>query len=115
MERVVSALASLGITGLLVVVIAGTTGYAGAAAITAALASFGPGGMVGGIVCFALVALTMNAVAIYGWKSVEGAIINRWLSEGKSKDDTLAQFQRLPVSGSYKDHVYRLLFDGEKS
>lgn len=49
MERIVAKLAGLGVPSLIFVVAISTTGLTGAAAITAALALLGPGGIIGGI------------------------------------------------------------------
>ena len=48
MEKIVSKIAGMGIPGLLLLVAVGATGLSGAAAITAALAAIGFGGMYGG-------------------------------------------------------------------
>ena len=47
MDEVIKKIAALGVPGLIFTVALGTSGLAGAAAITAALAMLGPGGIIG--------------------------------------------------------------------
>ena len=49
MDRIVNKIAGLGVPGIMLMVAISMTGLSGAAAITAALALLGPGGMLGGI------------------------------------------------------------------
>lgn len=55
MDRLVSKIAALGVPGLVLLVAMSATGYAGAAALTTALAALGgPLGMLGGIAVLGL-------------------------------------------------------------
>lgn len=47
MDRIVNKIAGLGVPGIMLMVAISMTGLSGAAAITAALALLGPGGMLG--------------------------------------------------------------------
>ena len=49
MDRIANKIAGLGVPGIMLMVAISMTGLSGAAAITAALALLGPGGMLGGI------------------------------------------------------------------
>ena len=50
MDKVVEKIVSIGVPGIMLMVAISMTGLYGAAAITAALALLGPGGMIGGVV-----------------------------------------------------------------
>lgn len=66
MERIVAKLAGLGVPSLIFVVAISTTGLTGAAAITAALALLGPGGIIGGIAFLGVAGLITDAIAEFG-------------------------------------------------
>ncbi len=67
MDEVVRKLAALGLPGVLLVVTMAATGFAGAAAITTALATLGgPFGMIGGIGLLGVAALVADALGKYG-------------------------------------------------
>ena len=62
MDRIVNKIAGLGVPGIMLMVAISMTGLSGAAAITAALALLGPGGMLGGIAFLLLAgAVTVSA------------------------------------------------------
>ncbi|HYW21584.1 MAG TPA: hypothetical protein VE956_20230 [Nodularia sp. (in: cyanobacteria)] len=51
MDEIVRKLAGIGLPAIILLITMASTGLAGAAAITAALAMLGPGGMVGALYC----------------------------------------------------------------
>jgi hypothetical protein len=64
MDEVVKKVAALGLPGVILVITMATTGFTGAAAITAALAFLGgPAGMLGGIAVLGLTGLITDALA----------------------------------------------------
>ena len=63
MDSIVNKIAGLGVPGIMLMVAISMTGLSGAAAITAALALLGPGGMLGGI-AFLLLAHPTKSVAV---------------------------------------------------
>lgn len=88
MDKIVQKLAALGIPGLVVLAVAGTTGLAGGAAILVALATMGgPFGLLGGIAAVALLALTIDAVASYGFEAIAVAVVNALVQNGTSRDE----------------------------
>jgi len=67
MDEVIRKLAALGLPGILLLITMATTGFAGAAAITTALAALGgPFGMLGGISLLGVAALVTDALGKYG-------------------------------------------------
>lgn len=61
MDRIVNKIAGLGVPGIMLMVAISMTGLSGAAAITAALALLGPGGMLGGIAFLLLAGAVTSA------------------------------------------------------
>ena len=62
MDRIVNKIAGLGVPGIMLMVAISMTGLSGAAAITAALALLGPGGMLGGIAFLLLAGAVTSAL-----------------------------------------------------
>lgn len=106
MEKIVSKIAALGVAGLILTYVVGTTGLVGAAALTSGLAAFGPGGMIGGIVSFGICTLIASAVADYGFERLFEAIVNKLLEKGVSKEDIIKQIKRYPISKELKTKLY---------
>lgn len=61
LDQVVAKIAALGVPGLVLLIAMTATGYTGAAALTTALVSLGPGGMLGGIATLGIGVLTSDA------------------------------------------------------
>ncbi len=78
MDEVVRKIAGVGLPGVVLLIGMATTGFTGAAAITAALAMLGPGGMIGGIVFLGIIGLTSDALTKYGLEALlKGVYIQR--------------------------------------
>jgi|GEM_PF-5658911 len=112
MDKAVEWLAGLGVPGIWFLGAVAASGWAGAAAISTTLATIGgPGGMVGGVLLLIGTGLVSRAVAAFGVGKVAEALVNRLLEEGISADDIWDRVRKYPVSKSYKDRVFRLLFE----
>jgi rhodanese-related sulfurtransferase len=96
---------SLGIAGYAFIIICGSSGYAGAAAVTATLAGFGPAGMVGGIVSFAAATILLKGILKYGADELAAAVAKRLYAKGKTKEELLKDLEKLPLSKSKKDRI----------
>ena len=82
-DKVADKIAALGVPGLLLVVAMALTGYAGAAALTTALAALGgPFGMLGGVALLVLLALIAKALAEVGLEALFRAVLNRLRAKG---------------------------------
>ena len=82
MDKIVSKIVALGVPGLVLFVALSATGYAGAAAITTALAAIGPFGILGGIASLGILALFSQAITEYGYLCASYKGINK---KGRNK------------------------------
>ncbi|WP_072622565.1 hypothetical protein [Spirulina major] len=97
MDEVVRKVAALGLPGIILVVTMATTGLAGAAAITAALAFLGPGGILGGIALLGVTGLITDALTKVG---IEQFLLNIYQHRSKTeaRSALLREIDRLPIS-----------------
>lgn len=80
-----------------------TTGLAGAAAITAALAALGaPAGMLGGIALLGIIGLATETLSKYGLEAVLIEIYRQRLQNGNSKSSLCGEIRNLPISTELK-------------
>lgn len=102
LDVIVSQIAGVGVPSLILVLIIGTTGYTGAAAITAALTILGPGGMIGGVITLLVSGTIFNAVTKYGVDSVFNGIVKELLKKGETKETIIEKINNYPLSKSQK-------------
>jgi hypothetical protein len=108
----ISSIAGLGVPGLVLLAAMSVTGFAGAAAITTALASLGgPFGMLGGIALLGTLALISRGLASYGFDAIFDAVLEELRKQGKSADDISAEVSSYPLPGFIKDMVLDRLND----
>ncbi|MEA5420158.1 hypothetical protein VB712_13085 [Spirulina sp. CCNP1310] len=109
MDEVVRKVAALGLPGIILVVTMATTGLAGAAAITAALAFLGPGGMLGGIALLGVTGLITDALAKVG---IEQLLLNiyQYRSQREGRSALLKEIDRLPISKDLARSLKESLF-----
>ncbi len=74
MDEFVHKAAGLGLPVIVLLIMMATTGLTGAAAITAALALLGPGGMIGGIILLGMIGLAAEILSKYGLDTLLVAI-----------------------------------------
>ncbi len=113
MDKIVSYLVGLGVPGALLLVLISISPYAGAAAIASTLASFGPGGMVLGVVSFMAVALLAQALTKYGFDAIFAEVKiglkrSKGLSEKQFKAEMEAGLKKFWVSRALKNKIRRL-------
>lgn len=106
MERIVAKLAGLGVPSLIFVVAISTTGLTGAAAITAALALLGPGGIIGGIAFLGVAGLITDAIAEFGADKLLTAVVKELYFRGESIKEKVKKY---PVSKKLKLKLYQTL------
>jgi len=110
MDKVIDKIAALGVPGLVLVVAMAVSGYAGAVAITTALAALGgPFGMLGGIALLVVLALISKALTEYGFEAVFKGTVHRLKEDGMSIDEIKAKVEGYPISRSLKNKIYSYL------
>ena len=78
------------------------TGLYGAAAITAALALLGPGGMIGGVVTLLVAGAIASAISEYGFDALFRAVIKKMCRNGETKESIRAKIEKGPWSKKLK-------------
>lgn len=103
MDKIVDKIAALGVPALVLIVAMAASGWAGAAAITTALAVLGgPLGMLGGIALLVILALISKALATWGFEKVFVATTKRLYQQGMTEEDIRAKIQSYPISRGMK-------------
>lgn len=102
MEKLISKVAALGVPGLMLVVAMAASGLTGAAAITAALAALGPGGMLGGIAFLGVAGLLAHGLTEFGFDAIFTGVVKELYKKGETKSSILNKIQKYPVSKSLK-------------
>ncbi|MCU0548135.1 MAG: hypothetical protein MUC48_02190 [Leptolyngbya sp. Prado105] len=103
MDQLVDKIAALGVPGLVLVVAMAVTGWAGAAALTAALAFLGdPFGMLGGIAVLGILGLISKGLSDYGFEAIFKATVDELRRKGKSKVDIEREVESYPISRELK-------------
>ncbi|MBA7654150.1 hypothetical protein ES703_62025 [subsurface metagenome] len=93
-DKLVETIAGLGVPGLVLLFAMTLTGYAGAAAITTALAALGgPFGMLGGIGLLVLLALISKALSKWGIEKIAKAVIQKLIEKSETKEGILEKIE----------------------
>lgn len=101
-EEIVRKISALGVPGLMLMMAVNATGLAGAAALTAALAALGPGGMIGGIVTLGFAGIIAESIAEFGFDRIYSAVVANLYAKGETKDSIRCKISRYPVSKKLK-------------
>lgn len=102
MDKVVSKVAALGVPGIMLMIAINASGYAGAAAITTALAALGPGGMKAGIFFLGVTALIMDTIAEFGFEAIMTAVLKRLYEQGETKHSILKKIRNYKITRGLK-------------
>ena len=102
MDKVVEKIVSIGVPGIMLMVAISMTGLYGAAAITAALALLGPGGMIGGVVTLLIAGAIASAISEYGFDALFRAVIKKMYRNGETKESIRAKIKKGPWSKKLK-------------
>lgn len=102
MDEFVRKAAGIGLPFVVLLITMATTGLAGAAAITAALAMLGPGGMIGGIVLLSMVGLAGDMLAKHGLEALLKGIYKQRLINGEPLQKLIDEINWLPISDDLK-------------
>lgn len=103
MDKVIELIASFGVPGLVLVVAISATGFAGAAAITTALAALGgPLGMLGGVAMLGVLMVISRAITKYGFQAIFKGVLKKLMEDGMSKADIIEKIDSYPISKELK-------------
>lgn len=102
MEKIISKIAGFGIPGLILLTAISAAGLPGGAAITAALSSIGPAGMIGGVATLVATALIVEAVTKYGIDSIYKGVVAELYKKGETKESIILKINKYPVSKDLK-------------
>ncbi len=103
MDEFVRKAAAMGLPAVMLLVIMGTTGLVGAAAITTALAALGgPAGMLGGIALLGIIGIAADMLAKHGLEALLVAIYRQRLSNGESRSKLCQEIQKLLIFDDLK-------------
>lgn len=102
MEKIVSRVAGLGVPGLVLLVAIHTTGYAGGAAIVAALSALGPGGIIGGIATLGVISLIIQGLTEFGLEAIFSDVVDELIRRGETRESIIAKIDTYPVTRSLK-------------
>src|SRR5438046_1140251 len=99
MDEFVMKAVGIGLPAIVLLITMATTGLTGAAAITAALAMLGPGGMIGGIVLLGIIGLAADMLSRFGLEMLLIAIYRQRLQNGETRNNICQEINWLPISG----------------
>jgi hypothetical protein len=102
MDEFVRKAAGIGLPVIILLITMATTGLTGAAAITAALAMLGPGGMIGGIVLLGIIGLAADMLSRFGLEALLIAIYRQRLQNGETRNNICKEISWLPISGDLR-------------
>lgn len=109
MDKAISNIVALGVPGLILITATEATGYAGAAAVTTALAGLGPGGILGGISVLLVTCLISKALSEYGFQAIFSGAIKELEKRGETRDALVQKIKRYPISQSLKLKLLHLM------
>ena len=101
-DSLVELIAAFGVPGLILTGAIGATGLVGAAAITAALASIGPGGMILGIATLGVAGLVAQGISKYTFEALFRSVVKSLYNKGETKESILEKIEHYKISNSLK-------------
>ena len=112
MDEAIRKVAALGLPGVLLAIAIATTGFAGGAALTTALAALGgPFGMIGGIAVLGIAGLVADAVAKVG---IDNFLVKVYCQRRQNEQHSklLTEIGKLPISGDLKNRLRLVVMNG---
>ena len=96
MDKIVSKIVALGVSGLVLFVALSAT------AITTALAAIGPFGILGGIAFLGIIALFSQAITEFGFERIYVQVIKELIKKGETKESILKKIDSYKISKQLK-------------
>ena len=109
MDKTIRSIATLGVPGLVLMAAMEFTGYAGAVAMTTALAAIGPGGMIGGVMSLVALGWISNGIAEMGFDALAKSVLKELYRKGESKETIKKKIKKYPVSKKLKRSLYQVV------
>lgn len=109
LEELAAKLAGFGVPSLMFTAAVEATGFAGAAAVTAALSALGPGGMIGGLAFLGVSGLLAESITKYGANAIYIAVIKQLYKNGETKESIKKKIYSYPVSKGLKLKLFDVL------
>ena len=106
MDWLVEKFTGFGVPALILLVAIDATGLYGAAAITLALSSIGPFGMLGGMATLLIAGLASEAIAKYGFDYTFERVLKKLYYDGETKESIIKKIQSSHVSDELKLKLY---------
>ncbi|MGX7201598.1 hypothetical protein BCR22_08865 [Enterococcus plantarum] len=113
MDELLKKMAAFGVPGIVLVVAISVSGYAGGVAITVALASLGPFGMIGGIATLGVIGLISHTIADYGTEKVIQAVVKEQLKK-KEQNQIIKEIWNYPITKGLKLKVINYVENTKK-
>ncbi len=105
-DRTVEIITGLGVPGLVLLVAMSVSGWAGAAAITTALATIGgPLGMLGGITLLGGLVLIASAISRFGFWEIFKRVLENLKEQGKTNEEILHEIDGYPIANELKQKL----------
>lgn len=107
MDMFISALIAEGIPALLLRLAITASGQKGAARLTTALSSLGPGGMIGGLITLGVVQAASFVITEEVIERIYICAIHQMLKEGASQDEVISNINSYKISSGLRDRLRR--------
>ena len=105
-DEVCEKLASLGIPALVFIGAMSATGISGAAAVTAALAALGSGGMIGGVITLIMLGGVLSVISRYGYSAVMISVSKKIMSnQNLTKEEMYEKIEGMWITKSLKARI----------
>ena len=102
-DEVVERIAGLGVPGLvLLVAMAGSPWYGGAAIVSGLATLGGPFGMIGGIGTIVLSGFIAAVISKFGFERIFKRVLKKLKEQGKTKEEILREIDRYPIADGLK-------------
>ena len=96
MDKIVSKIVALGVSGLVLFVALSAT------SITTALAAIGPFGILGGIAFLGIIALFSQAITEFGFERIYVQVVKELIKKGETKESILKKIDSYKISKQLK-------------
>ena len=109
LDKIVETVASLGVPGLMLLTALGGSGLTGAAAITTALGSLGPGGMIGGVATLGVALLLVRGISEFGFDAILSNVVKQLYKQGETKETIKQKIEGYHVAKSLRFKLVGML------